>query len=86
MAEEEAVAEHVGAVSKAAKESEIDLLLAMRDLIAERLDAGVSSRDLASLTKRLREIQQDILSMTRDADSDLILAASAAEDEAWDGS
>lgn len=37
------------------------LLVAMRNLIAEKLDEGsISSRDLASLTKRLADISAEI--------------------------
>lgn len=37
------------------------LLVAMRNLIAEKLDEGsISSRDLASLTKRLSDISAEI--------------------------
>jgi hypothetical protein len=43
--------------------SERDLLAAVRDKIAVELDNGVSSRDLAALTKRLMEVRREILAL-----------------------
>ena len=39
---------------------ERELLCALRDAIAYALDEGVPARDLASLSKRLMEIRQEI--------------------------
>lgn len=48
-------------VSNAAASGDRRLLVAMRNLIAEKLDEGsISSRDLASLTKRLADISAEI--------------------------
>lgn len=43
-----------------------DSLRATRDLIAEQLDAGVLARDLASLTKRLMDIQKELIEIEGD--------------------
>ena len=43
-----------------------DSLRATRDLIAEQLDAGVLARDLASLTKRLMDIQKELIDIEGD--------------------
>lgn len=49
-------------VSSAAKANdELGVLETMRDRVAKAIDdSGTSARDLASLTKRLREIMEDI--------------------------
>ena len=39
---------------------ERELLCSLRDSIAEAIDDGVAARDLASLSKRLMEIQREI--------------------------
>lgn len=57
-------------ISEAVTLGERETLEAVRDLIAAELDAGVAARDLASLTKRLRDIQQDIMALDK-RDSEL---------------
>lgn len=43
-----------------------DSLRATRDLIAEQLEMGVLARDLASLTKRLMDIQKELIEIEGD--------------------
>lgn len=62
------------------------LLVAMRNLIADKLDEGsISSRDLASLTKRLADMSAEIeaIDQARKA-HDPALTALDAEDERLD--
>lgn len=73
-----------GAVGRAAKTSRADLLRALRDRIAADIDAGVPARDLASLSKRLLDISQELTDL-EGADHDDISAAAATPDEAWSG-
>ncbi|GAB3292966.1 hypothetical protein [Pseudoclavibacter terrae] len=47
-------------VLAAARLDRAALLSAMRDLIATQLDKGVAPRDLASLTKRLADISEEL--------------------------
>ena len=67
----------------ARSDSERDLLVAMRDVIAAQLDAGVMPRDLASLTKRLMEIRQEISAIDAGEEGDAITHAADLEDDAW---
>lgn len=72
-------------VAQAASEgSEMDLLVAMRDRVAAAVaDPECPPRDLAALTRRLREITKDIEALrAREREE----AADAAEvaDEDWD--
>ena len=43
-------------ISRAAKGTRLELLVALRDKVAAALDAGVPARELAGLTRRLQEI------------------------------
>lgn len=62
------------------------LLVAMRNLIAEKLDEGsISSRDLASLTKRLADISAEIEAIDRASNEhDPAMQALDTEDERLD--
>lgn len=51
-------------VSKAAKIGQRQLLEALRDTIAAQIDEGVLARDLASLSRRLLEINQELADLT----------------------
>lgn len=68
----------------AAEGSELELLIAMRDRVATAVaDPNCPPRDLAALTRRLREIAKDIealLARAREEASD----AATAPDEKWD--
>ena len=59
------------------------LLVATRDLIARTLDEGVPPRDLASLTKRLREVTREIEALDAASSGDGVGRAAAAPDAAW---
>ena len=74
-----------GAVKAAAGASRIDLLRALRDDIAGRIDEGVPARDLASLSKRLLDISAELEDLEVAADGDDVSTAAATPDEAWTG-
>ena len=70
--------------SAAAEGTELELLIAMRDRVAVAVtDPNCPSRELAALTRRLREITKDIEALVVRAREE---AADAAEapDEEWD--
>lgn len=56
------------------------MLVALRANIAGRLDAGVSDRDLASLSKRLMDLDREIKALDESEEGDVAEAA-RAEDE-----
>ena len=56
------------------------LLEALRDLISAELDEGVPARELASLSKRLVDISNELESLD---DCDDISRAAATPDEDW---
>ena len=62
------------------------LLVAMRNLIAEKLDEGsISSRDLASLTKRLADMSDEIEAIDKASNEhDPAMQALDTEDERLD--
>ncbi len=69
----------------AAKGSTRELLVAMRDRIAQAVESqNTSPRDLAALTKRLHEVVRDIEAI--DAHDDEGSTANAAQDAAFDAS
>jgi DNA-binding NarL/FixJ family response regulator len=72
-------------VAAAAKEgTELELLMAMRDRVATAVaDPNCPARDLAALTRRLREIAKDIEALQARAREEAADAADAP-DEAWD--
>lgn len=71
-----------GSIAHAAAEgTQRDLLVAMRDRIANDLDEGVPARDLASLTKRLMEIARDIAAIDAEEQGDAVGAAAATPDQ-----
>lgn len=65
--------------------SQRDLLVAMRDRVAEDLDSGVLPRDLASLTKRLLEIVREIEAIDAADRGDDVGDAATTPDEPWAG-
>lgn len=67
----------------AASGSREALLVAMRDLIAADLDAGVPARDLAALTRRLMEISKELEAVKADREGDDVGDAASTPDEAW---
>lgn len=70
-------------VKSAAASSHRDLLVALRDKIAGDVDAGVPARDLASLSRRLLEITEQIAKMDADDKGDDVGEAADTPDEAW---
>jgi hypothetical protein len=60
-----------------------DLLVAMRDRIAEELDAGVPARELASCTKRLMEVVREIAAIDAEEQGDVVSLAAATDDVPW---
>ena len=60
-----------------------ELLVALRDRIAEELDSGVAARDLASLSRRLLEISEQIGAL--DSADDAIAVAASTPDVPWRG-
>lgn len=79
----------MGAVSDAAENgSRLDLLKAMRARVAEDIDKPETpQRDMASLTRRLLEIADQIASIEAQAElaEDSVAAATAIPDEPFDG-
>lgn len=71
-------------VKAAAAGSSRDLLVALRDQIAEQVDEGVPPRDLASLSRRLMEIRREIEEIDAQEQEDGVGAAAATPDERWD--
>jgi hypothetical protein len=70
-----------GSIAQAAAEgTQRDLLVAMRDHIANDLDEGVPARDLASLTKRLMDITREIAAIDAEEQGDAVSAAAATPD------
>jgi hypothetical protein len=62
---------HVPSVSEAAKSGDMrSLLVAMRDKIAETIEAGCPARELASLTRRLELIAREIASIDAQRDAE----------------
>ena len=50
----------VVSIAEAAQAGRRDLLVALRDHIAARIDAGVSARDLVGLSRRLIDIAAEV--------------------------
>ena len=67
----------------AASGDRMQLLIAIRDQIAETLDAGVPARDMASLTKRLVDISQEIEELHAQRQGDEVGQAAETPDEEW---
>ena len=74
-----------GSVLTAASSTRRDLLRALRDDIAGRIDEGVPARDLASLSKRLLDISKELEDLEAVEDGDDVSTAAATPDEAWTG-
>lgn len=60
------------------------LLASLRDSIAKQLDEGVAPRDMASLSKRLVDIANEIAEIDAALEGDDVSDAAATPDEAWD--
>lgn len=59
------------------------LLEALRDRIAAELDMGVPARDLASLSRRLIEIERELDGIIAEEEGDDIGEAASTPDEDW---
>ena len=70
-------------VKRAAARSRRDLLVALRDQIAEAIDAGVPARDLAALSRRLLEITRDIEAIDAEEGGDDVGEAAETPDQPW---
>lgn len=60
------------------------LLASLRDSIAKQLDEGVAPRDMASLSKRLVDIANEIAEIDAVVEGDDVSDAAATPDEVWD--
>lgn len=60
-----------------------EVLEALRDNIAERIDEGVPARDLASLSKRLIDISAELDGVIAAEEGDEIGEAASTPDEPW---
>ena len=56
---------------------------ALRDEIADRIDAGVPPRDLAALSLRLLEISDELAGVVAAEEGDDITHAASIPDAAW---
>lgn len=70
-------------VADAARHGRRALLEALRDQIANAIDDGVPARDLASLSRRLLEIERDLAALVADEEGDDIAEAAATPDAPW---
>ena len=70
-------------VVQAVSEGRRQTLEALRNHIAERIDAGVPARDLASLSKRLMDISAELDGVIAAEDGDDIGEAASTSDETW---
>jgi hypothetical protein len=80
-------------VTEAAKSGDMrSLLVAMRDKVAETIEAGCPARELASLTRRLELLAREIASIDAQRDAEKRNGGSGDPDEAeeptpeWDES
>lgn len=67
----------------AVKRGKREMLEALRDNVARTIDQGVPPRDLASLTKRLMEIETELEAVMVEEQGDVIGSAAQIEDHAW---
>lgn len=70
-------------IKDAAAKSRRDLLVALRDKIAGDLDDGVPARELASLSKRLVDITDQIAELDAEEKGDDVGDAAATPDEPY---
>lgn len=73
-------------VLNAAHEGRRELLEALRDNISRAIDDGVAARDLASLSRRLLEIDRELEGVIADEDGDRIGEAASTPDAPWPAS
>lgn len=70
-------------VSEAAAKGRRELLEALRDAISAQIDAGVPARDLASLSRRLLEISEELDGVVAQEEGDRIGQAAETPDAKW---
>lgn len=71
-------------VTQAAKAGRRDLLVALRDRVAETVeDPNCPPRDLAALSRRLQEIAKELHAIDSVDEEDDISSAAATADEDW---
>lgn len=76
-------ADSMGVVGAARSGSRRDLLVALRDQIAQEIDGGVPPRDLASLSLRLLAIAREIEEIDASNEGDGVGQAADTPDEPW---
>lgn len=72
-----------GTIVEAGRVSHRALLIALRDKISAEIDEGVPPRDLASLSRRLLEVSEQIDEIELTEEVDDISEAAETPDEAW---
>lgn len=70
--------------SAASHGSRRDLLVALRDRIAEEMDGDVQARDLASLSLRLMSIVKELEELKTQSEGEAIGVAAETPDEEFD--
>ena len=70
-------------IASAAQAGRVEMLRALRDNIAEQLDDGVPPRDLASLSRRLIDIDAELRGAEAQTGGDPIAEAAATPPQAW---
>lgn len=75
-----------GTIATAAAEGRRELLVALRDEIAGRLDDGVPPRDLASLSLRLVNLADEIAALDAKENGDDVGNAAGTPDAVWPAS
>ena len=58
----------------------VDMLKATRDVIAQQIEEGVLARDLASLTRRLLDIQKELVELEGEGEPEESPAEKAARE------
>lgn len=75
-----------GTIGRAAASGRRELLVALRDAIAARLDEGVPPRDMASLSLRLVNLTDELAALDAKENGDNVGSAAATPDAAWPAS
>lgn len=70
-------------MKEAASKGRRELLEALRDTISAQIDAGVPARDLASLSRRLLEISEELDGVVAREEGDRIGQAAETPDAKW---
>ena len=70
-------------IASAALSGRVEMLEALRNNIAGRIDDGVPARDLASLSRRLIDIDAELRAAEAQTGGDPIVEAAATPPESW---